>query len=75
MVQEGQILGYNFLSHHQLLELVSCGGKAIVLVLAGEEGGNLMLLGFFLGHTVKTKEAEFCSKIHKCSSCRVSKQC
>lgn len=48
MVQEGQIPGYNFLSHHQLLELVSSGGKAIVFVLAGEEGGNLMLLGFFL---------------------------
>lgn len=64
--------GYNFLSHHQLLELVSSGGKAIVLVLVGKEGGNLMLLRFFLDHRIKTEEAEFCTKIHKCSSFRVS---
>lgn len=69
MVQEGQVRGYHFLSHHQLLELVSTGGKAIVLVLAGERGGNLMLLGFFLVHKIKTEKVEFCSKIHKCSSC------
>ena len=30
-VQEGEIPGYNLLSHHQLLELVSTGGNAIVL--------------------------------------------
>lgn len=34
-----------------------------------------MLLGFFLVHTIKTEKAEFCYKIHKCTSCRVSKQC
>lgn len=57
MVQERQILGYNFLSHHQLLELVSTGRKAIVLVLAGEERGNLMLLGFFPGSHNQNRES------------------
>lgn len=61
-VQEGQISGYNFLSHHQLLELVSPGGKAIVWMLAGEEEGGLINWDFSWFTQSKHRKQSFALK-------------